>query len=77
MPIAINDSDNVATITESDSVVGRLMDGMIGAVTGDNLTSAEAFWCAAGYGATGVVVGSKLARKNVAAGKPAFMGLIG
>lgn len=77
MPITINDADNVATVTEGTSVVSRLMDGMIGAVTGDNLTAAEAFWAAAGYGVTGIVVGSKMARKNVASGKPAFLGLIG
>lgn len=66
MPIAINEADNVATVTESDSVLGRLMDGMLGAVTGDNLTSSEAFWAAAGYAIAGVGLGSVQTRKKLA-----------
>lgn len=67
MPIAINEADNVATITESDSIISRIMDGMLGAVTGDNLTAAEAFWAAAGYATVGIGIGSTQTRKKLAA----------
>lgn len=65
MPIAIDPDTNVATVTESESVLSRAIDGMLGAVTGDNLTSAEAFWAAAGYTVVGVGVGSTLTRKKL------------
>jgi hypothetical protein len=76
MPITINDADNVATTDEADSVLGRAIDGMLGAVTGENLTSAEAFWCAAGYGTLGVGVGSVMTRKKLIA-NPAAKPVLG
>lgn len=75
MPITIAEADNVATIDESESFLGKLMDGMIGAVTGDNLTGDEALWAAVGYGVTGIGVGSVFARKNAAAGKKPILGI--
>jgi hypothetical protein len=75
MPITINEADNVATIDEADSFLGKLMDGMLGAVTGDNLTSDEALWAAVGYGVTGLGIGSVFARKNAAAGKKPILGV--
>lgn len=67
MPITINEADQVATTDESENILGRVMDGMLGAVTGKNLTSAEAFWAAAGYTVVGVGVGSTQTRKKLAA----------
>lgn len=73
MTIAIATDTNVATVEEAESVFGRIMDGMLGAITGKNLTSSEAFWAAAGYTTVGLGVGSVYARKRV--NQPPFLGI--
>lgn len=65
MPVKINSETKVATISESDSVFGKAMDGLTGLFGDDALTSGEAFWgtVAAAVGVS--IFASKQTRANV------------
>lgn len=76
-PIVIAAGTNVATVTEATGFVGRAWDGITAVYGGDHVTGREHQASAIAIGVLGMVGGSMLARKNVAAGVPPFLKVIG
>lgn len=64
MPIVINATDSVATVTEADGLLSRMMDGVSGVIAGDNLTASEARMAAVAFTIAGVAGGSVWTRKR-------------
>lgn len=75
MPITINEADNVATIDESDGLLGCAIDGVVGMATGENLTSKEASMGGVVVAAGCLWAGSHFARKRMSEGKEPVLGI--